>query len=158
MRTAILRVRKREQKVDVTKYLFYLLHIWHLQSLSILYLTSFSSSSSASRVSPVHSEPAKADSSPLQRHQQLSGQGAPPASALWIFSSRVTAEVKDWCPLSAGGHTAVPSEGEGQDQESFFKGAIDVFFTLSSMKSSCGVLLSLWKHFYNILCSSRGSL
>ena len=78
----------------------------------------YSSSSSASRVSPVHTEPAKPGSSPLQRfqhqHQALSGKGAPPASAVWIFSSCVAAEIEGWCPLSARGHTAVPTKGQEQ--------------------------------------------
>lgn len=160
MRTVTLRVKlRKEQKVDYHRTpLFSFSILWQLQLLTIVYLTFlFFSSSSAPRVSPIHTEPAKPSSSPLWRHQQLSRTGPPPASALWIFSGCVTAEVEGWWPLSAGGHAAFPPEGQEEQRSAWifafcnsFKGAIHWFYTLSSVNSSCGVLLNLWKQLVGV--------
>lgn len=153
MRTVTLRVKlKKEQKVDShTGHLFLHLISFYvfsqLQLLTVPYLTFlFSSSSSASRVRPVHTEPAKPSPSPLQRYQQLSRT----ASALWIFSGRFTAEVEGWWPLSAGGHAAVPPEG--QERSSAWIAAFSNRFLLKGQ--STGFTHSASE---DIFCGSRRS-
>lgn len=107
-RTATLRVKwKKEQKVDDNIIRTSLIHL-QLFTIPDLSLP-LHSSSAASCVSPVHTEQAKPSSSPLWRYPRT---GAPPASALWIFSGCVAAEVEGWGPLSARGHAAVPPEGQ----------------------------------------------
>ena len=70
----------------------------------------FLSSAPAPGVRPVHPEQAGQSSGvPLQPHN---GAGAPPASAVWILPGCVAAETEGRRSLSAGGHAAVPAQGE----------------------------------------------